>query len=66
MGSSSQALGISHSSSQEGFGQRRSTLVSNRAEGGGGHTQNGLLSAIRGDGGMYGRTPQTGRSVPNR
>ncbi len=55
-------LGISHSSSQEGF-QRRSTMAPNRGEGG--HAQ-GMMSGSRGDGGMYGRTPQTMRSVPSR
>lgn len=55
-------LGMSHSSSQEGF-QRRSTLAPNRGDGG--HAQ-GTMSGSRGDGGMYGRTPQTMRSVPSR
>jgi len=54
-------LGMSHSSSQEGF-QRRSTMMPNRGDGG----QQGMASASRGDGGTYGRTPQTTRSIPSR
>ena len=50
--------GISHSNSQEGL-QRRSTLAPNRGD-------QGPMSGNRGDGGMYGRTPQTMRSIPSR
>lgn len=58
-------LGMSHSSSQDGGfagGARRSTIMTSRADVGGG----GAMSGSRGDGGIYGRTPQTGRVIPNR